>query len=235
MFNYGLWGYETILTVILSVAAFIIVIWAQTNINSNYNKYKKKKNVRGLSGQEVARQILDANGLSDIYIVEVKGDLSDHYDPSRKVVRLSKDIFHDTSIAAISVAAHECGHAIQDKDGYTFMKIRSFLVPIVNIVSYLGYFGLIVSIFAGITGYIKLSILVLLATLVFQLVTLPVEFDASKRAGEELHKLGIVDSDEKAHCMKMLKAAALTYVAALASTLLNILRLVLMLMSRNDD
>lgn len=235
MINYGLWGYETIFTVILSVVAVIVVIWAQANINSTYSKYKKKNIIKGLSGQEVARKILDANGLNDIYVVEVKGDLSDHYDPSRKVVRLSKDIFHGTSIASISVAAHECGHAIQDKEGYTFMKIRSFLVPIVNIVSYLGYFGLIVSIFAGITGYIKLSILVLLATLLFQLVTLPVEFDASRRAGAELEKLGLVESSEKTHCMKMLKAAALTYVASLASTLLNLLRLVLMLASRSDD
>lgn len=235
MLGYGLWGYETVLTVILSIVAVIVVLWAQSNINYTYGKYKKRNTSKGLSGQEVARKILDANGLKDIYVVEVKGDLSDHYDPSRKVVRLSKDIFHGTTIAAVSVAAHECGHAIQDKEGYTFMKIRSFLVPIVNIVSYLGYFGLIVSIFAGITGYIKLSILVLLATLLFQLVTLPVEFDASKRAGEQLEKLGLVDMGEKTHCMKMLKAAALTYVASLASTLLNLLRLVLMLASRSDD
>lgn len=235
MLNYGLWGYETTLTVILSVIAVIIVIWAQSNINSNYGKYKKKNTQKGLSGQEVARKILDANGLSDIYVVETKGDLSDHYDPSRKVVRLSSSIFHGTSIASVSVAAHECGHAIQDKDGYLFMKIRSLLVPIVNIVSYLGYFGLIVSIFAGITGYLKLSILVLLATLIFQLVTLPVEFDASKRAGEQLEKLGLVEANEKQDCMKMLKAAALTYVASLASTVLNLLRIVLMLISRNDD
>ena len=235
MFNYGLWGYETLLTVILSVIAVIVVLCAQANINSTYGKFKKRNNNKGTSGQEAARKILDANGLSDIYVVETKGDLSDHYDPSRKVVRLSKDIFHGTSIAAISVAAHECGHAIQDKEGYVFMKIRSMLVPIVNIVSYLGYFGLIISIFAGITGYIKLSILVLLATLIFQLVTLPVEFDASKRAGIQLEKLGIVDNFEKDSCMKMLNAAALTYVASLASTLLNLLRLVLMLASRNDD
>ena len=235
MLNYGLWGYETIITVILSVIAVIVVTWAQTNINLAYRKYKKRNTTKGLSGQEVARKILDANGLDDIYVVETKGDLSDHYDPSRKVVRLSKDIFHGTSIASVSVAAHECGHAIQDKDGYTFMKIRSFLVPIVNIVSYLGYFGLIISIFAGITGYIKLSILVLLATLLFQLVTLPVEFDASKRAGEQLEKLGLVEPSEKTQCMEMLKAAVLTYVASLASTLLNLLRLVLMLASRNDD
>lgn len=235
MYNYGLWGYETFLTVILSIVAVIIVLWAQVNINFTYGKYKQKSNKKGLSGQETARKILDANGLSDIYIVETNGNLSDHYDPNRKVVRLSKDIFHGTSIAAISVAAHECGHAIQDKDNYVFMKIRSMLVPIVNIVSYLGYFGLIVSILAGITGYLKLSILVLFATLVFQLVTLPVEFDASKRAGIELEKLDIVEASEKKHCMKMLKAAALTYVASLISTLLNLLRIVLMLASRKDD
>lgn len=235
MFNYALWGYETTLTVILSVIAVIIVIWAQSNINSAYRKYQKRNTNRGLSGQEVARKILDANGLSDIYVVETKGDLSDHYDPSLRVVRLSSNIFHGTSIASISVAAHECGHAIQDKDGYLFMKIRSLLVPVVNIVSYLGYFGLIISIFAGITGYLKLSILVLLATLVFQLITLPVEFDASKRAGEQLEKLGLVEINEKQDCMKMLQAAALTYVASLASTVINILRLVLMLASRRDD
>ena len=220
---------------LLYILIILIPIVAQVRISFNYGKYKKVSNSTGLTGFEVARKILDANGLSDIYVVETKGDLSDHYDPSRKVVRLSKDIFHGTSIAAISVAAHECGHAIQDKEGYVFMKIRSMLVPIVNIVSYLGYFGLIISIFAGITGYIKLSILVLLATLIFQLVTLPVEFDASKRAGIQLEKLGIVDNFEKDSCMKMLNAAALTYVASLASTLLNLLRLVLMLASRNDD
>ena len=106
MFNYALWGYETTLTVILSVIAVIIVIWSQYNINSAYRKYQKRNTNRGLSGQEVARKILDANGLSDIYVVETKGDLSDHYDPSRRVVRLSSNIFHCTSIASISVAAH---------------------------------------------------------------------------------------------------------------------------------
>lgn len=232
--NYTLWGHESLITVILSVIAFVVVIAAQININSNYSKYKKKSSRKGYTGQEVARKILDANGLNDIYVVEVKGELSDHYDPSRKVVRLSSDIFHGNSIASISVAAHECGHAIQDNVGYTFMKIRSMLVPVVNLVSYLGYFGLIISIFAGITGYIKISILVLAATLVFQLVTLPVEFNASKRGKEELSKLGIASSDEADDCAKMLNSAALTYVASLASTLINILRLVIMLSNRDD-
>lgn len=179
--------------------------------------------------------ILDSNGLQDIHIVSTNGELSDHYDPNRKVVRLSNDIFNGTTIAAASVAAHECGHAIQDKDGYVFMKIRSFLVPIVNIVSYLGYFGLIVSIIGGFISYIQLCILVLLATILFQLVTLPVEFDASKRAKEELYKLGIVTNEELEGSNKMLFSAALTYVASLLSNLLQLLRLVLILGSRRDD
>ena len=172
----------------LAILGFIIVIWAQINVNSNYKKYKEIKVKAGLSGQEVARKILDANGLENIHIVETQGELTDHYDPKRKVIRLSHTIFHEDSISSVGVAAHECGHAIQDKEGYTFMKIRSALVPFVNLVSYLGYFGLVVSIFAGLTGYLKISILVLVITIIFQLVTLPVEFDASKRAKEQLIK-----------------------------------------------
>ena len=220
---------------VLIILGFIVVLFAQVNINKNYKKYKSISLNKNISGQEAARMILDANGLQDIYVVSTSGELTDHYDPSRKVIKLSNDIFNGETIAAVSVAAHECGHAIQDKDGYLFMKIRSFLVPVVNIISYLGYFGLVVSIFAGITGYIKLSILVLLATILFQLVTLPVEFDASKRAKEQLEKLGIVNSEELEGSNKMLFSAALTYVAGLLSNLLQLLRLVLILGSRRDD
>ena len=220
---------------VLIILGFIVVLFAQVNINKNYKKYKSISLNKNISGQEAARMILDANGLQDIYVVSTSGELTDHYDPSRKVIKLSNDIFNGETIAAVSVAAHECGHAIQDKDGYLFMKIRSFLVPIVNIITYLGYFGLVVSIFAGITGYIKLSILVLLATILFQLVTLPVEFDASKRAKEQLEKLGIVNSEELEGSNKMLFSAALTYVAGLLSNLLQLLRLILILGSRRDD
>ena len=132
-----LYGLETIGTIVLSIIGFGAVLFAQFRINSSYSKYKKVSSNKGMSGCEVARQILDSNGLSNVHVVEVKGELSDHYDPTRKVVRLSSDIFHGTSIASISVAAHECGHAIQDKENYTFMRIRSALVPIVNLVSYL--------------------------------------------------------------------------------------------------
>lgn len=218
----------------LAILGFIIVIWAQININSNYKKFKEIKVKKGLSGQEVARKILDANGLENIHIVETQGELTDHYDPKRKVIRLSHTIFHEDSISSVGVAAHECGHAIQDKEGYTFMKVRSALVPFVNLVSYLGYFGLVISIFAGLTGYLKISILVLVATIIFQLVTLPVEFDASKRAKEQLIKLGLIDNDEHEQVSKVFTAAAMTYVAGLISNLLQLLRLVILLSGRDD-
>ncbi len=227
-------GLDNLLTISLMFLAIVVVIYAQTKINSAYNKFRKIKSKGNLSGQEVARKILDSNGLKDIYIVETRGELTEHYDPSRKVVRLSHEVFHGTSIASISVAAHECGHAIQDKVGYTMMRVRSALVPFVNLVSYLGYFGIIIAIFAGITGYLKISILVLCATLLFQLVTLPVEFDASKRALEELKKLSLVEKNEREQAQEMLKAAALTYVAGLISTILNILRLLIMVNNSDD-
>ena len=218
----------------LAILGIIIVLWAQVNINSNYKKYKQVKVKTGLSGQEVARRILDANGLQNVHIVETQGELTDHYDPKRKVIRLSHTIFHEDSISSVGVAAHECGHAIQDKEGYTFMRVRSALVPFVNLVSYLGYFGLLVSFVGGLTGYLKLSILVLLVTVLFQLVTLPVEFDASKRAKEQLVQLGLIDSDEHDQVSKVLSAAAMTYVAGLISNLLQILRLVILLNGRDD-
>ena len=218
----------------LAILGFVIVIWAQININNNYRKYQQFKIKKGISGQEIARKILDANGLNDIHIVETQGDLTDHYDPKRKVIRLSHAIFHEDSISSVGVAAHECGHAIQDKEGYNFMKIRSALVPFVNFVSYLGYLGLIVSIIGGITGYLKISILILLVTILFQLVTLPVEFDASKRAKEQLIKLNLIDEEEHNQISKVLFAAAMTYVAGLISNLLQLLRLVILLNGRDD-
>ncbi len=226
------YGLDTLVTYGLMIFSFILVLWAQTRISSAYKKYRSVDTKGNLSGQEVARKILDEHGLKDIHIVEVKGELTDHYDPNRKVVRLSHDVFHGTSIASVSVAAHECGHAIQDKVGYSMMQIRSALVPFVNFISYLGYFGLIVSILGGVTGYITLSILILCATVLFQLVTLPVEFDASKRALHELEHLQLVEPSEKENAKDMLTAAAFTYVASLISTILNLLRLILILNDR---
>lgn len=228
-----IYGLENILTLTLFIIGFIIVLYAQIKINSTYGKYKNIKLNKNISGQEVARMILDSNGMNDIHVVETQGELTDHYDPRRKVVRLSKQIFHDNAIASVAVAAHEVGHAIQNKENYIFMKIRSILVPVVNFITYIGYIVAFISLLAGITGYLKVSIIIILAALLFQLVTLPVEFDASKRGREQLVKLGIIDGSEEKGVKKMLDAAAFTYVASFISSLLNLLRLIIMLRDRD--
>lgn len=231
--NYLTWTLETPMTMLLALLALIVVVYAQIKINRAYSRYRVIKNNKKISGSEVARQILDNNGLNDIYVVETRGELTDHYDPRRKVIRLSTHVFHGETVASIAIAAHEVGHAIQDKEGYALLKFRSALVPFVNLVSYLGYFGIIISLFAGITGYLMASIIVLCATLLFQLVTLPVEFDASKRANEQIKKLGLADPEELNGVKEVLKAAAMTYVASLVSTIINLLRLILMAQDRD--
>ena len=229
-----IYGLESWLTLSLTVISIIIVLWAQFNINRNYGKYKKTKNKKNISGAEVARLILDKHNLGNVYVVETSGELTDHYDSKRKTVKLSTDIYNGTTIAAISVAAHEVGHAIQDKENYRFLKIRSALFPFVKFTSYLGYFSIIISLFAGITGYLKFGILTEGVVLLFHLVTLPVEFNASSRAKKELIELNITDSSEADGVSKMLKSAAMTYVASLISSILSLLRIVLMLNSRDD-
>ena len=230
-----IYGYEDAITLFLAFIGFAITLIAQLGINGTYKKYKDVENKKRITGQEVARKILDENGLTNVHVVEVKGELSDHYDPSAQVVRLSTDIYHGETVAAMAVAAHECGHAIQDKVDYKFMKIRSSLVPIINLISYLGYFTVIVSLIAGITGYLMIGILIILATLVFQLVTLPVEFDASKRALKELEKYQITSENEINGATTMLKAAAFTYVASVISSIMSLLRLVIMLLNNRKD
>ena len=212
----------------------IITIIAQIFVTSSYNKYKKVKNKNGLTGFEVARKILDENGLQNIHIVEIKGNLTDHYDPSRKVVRLSTEIFNGTSIASTSVAAHECGHAIQDKDNYNFMRIRSKLVPIVNLSSKLGYLAVFIGLIFSLFDLAIFGIILLLAMLLFELVTLPVELDASNRAAKQIDKLNLLENEEKDHSKSMLKAAAFTYVASLITTLLQILGLFLIATNSRD-
>ena len=219
--------------IILFILGIIVVVYAQSHIMKTYHETMRIRNHKMLSGQEVARRILDTNGLEDIYVVQVSGELTDHYDPGRNVIRLSNHVFQDNSIASLAVAAHECGHAIQKKEGYLFYRLRSALVPVVNLVSYLGYFVIIISAFAGITAYLLLGILMLLATLIFQLVTLPVEIDASKRGMKEIERLNLAQKEEMPNIANMLKAAAMTYVASLASTILNLLRLIFIYQDRD--
>ena len=213
----------------------LITFLAQTFISVSYSKYKKISNTSKISGAEMARYILDKNGLSKVDVVEVSGNLTDHYDPKSKVVRLSTDIYNGKTIAAISVAAHECGHAVQDSVGYIMMRIRSMLVPIVNISSYAGYIAITIGLVAGLTKLIWAGIYFELAILLFQLVTLPVEVDASKRGLKELRECGKVADDEYHGSKVMLISAASTYVASLATTLLQVLRLVLMVTGRERD
>lgn len=210
---------------ILYLAVLIIPIVAQINISSTYSKCRNIANSKGLCGQEVARKILDANGLDNVHIVEVRGNLSDHYDPSQKVVRLSTEVFHGESVASLAVAAHECGHAIQDKENYTWLRIRHFFVPIVNIITYSAYIMFFVSIFLQIVDLLLVAVASVLIGLVFQLITLPVEFNASDRALKQLNKLSLVTKEDSEGAGQMLKAAAWTYVAAVLSSLLNLLRL----------
>lgn len=219
--------------IILFILGIIVVVYAQSHIMKTYHETMRIRNEKMLSGQEVARKILDANGLEDIYVVQVSGELTDHYDPSRNVIRLSNHVFQDDSIASLAIAAHECGHAIQRKEGYLFYRLRSALVPVVNLVSYFGYFVIIISAFAGITAYLLLGMVMLLSTLIFQLVTLPVEIDASKRGMKEIEKLNLAKQEEMPNVANMLKAAAMTYVASLASTILNLLRLIFMYRNRD--
>lgn len=212
---------------LIFIAILIIPVTAQILININYKKYSTIKNANNISGFEAARKILDYNGLQDIHIVETKGYLTDHYDPQRKVIRLSSAVFQTNTISAVSIAAHECGHAIQDKDGYLFMKIRSFIFPIVNFASKIAYIVLLIGFLTYITDLIWLGIILVSFGVIFQIVTLPVEFNASKRAKEELKKLNILIGEENEGAQKMLLSAALTYVAGLISSLLELLRLVL--------
>lgn len=211
----------------LTLIAFVITLGAQFFISGTYSKYKKVENRKKMSGSEAARMILDKHGLSDIYVVETRGELTDHYDPSRKVIRLSSDVFHKESVASVAVAAHECGHAIQDKEGYTFLRIRSIMVPIVNLASYAGYFAILIGVIMSFLNLIWLGILMEVIILVFQLVTLPVEFDASKRALKEVEELSILNSEELEGGKRVLTSAAFTYVASVLAAMLELLRLVL--------
>ena len=221
------------LSYLIMVVSILITIVAQLYVSASYSKYKKEENNKGITGAEAAREILDKHGLSNVYVTETKGLLSDHYDSSRKVVRLSSDIYHGTTVAAVSVAAHEVGHAIQDKEGYGFMRFRHAMFPLVNFSSKAGYFAILFGIIFGYLGLIWVGIALEIIILLFQLVTLPVEFDASRRAAVEIKNNKFLTSAERKGSKKMLNAAAFTYVASVLTTLLQIFRLLLMV--RSDD
>ena len=220
---------------ILIFVAVAVVSLAQLILRATYSRYKKIEIDTNLTGCEVAEKILKANGLDDIDVVEISGELTDNYNNSKRMISLSSDIYNGRTIASSSVAAHECGHAIQYKVGYVPIKIRNMLVPIVNIGNTLGYIVIAISLAASLTKLFMLGIVLISLALVFQLVTLPCEFDASRRANKILLEMGLVTKEEQRGTKKMLKAAAFTYVAGLMSSILQVLRLVYIFSGRRRD
>lgn len=213
-------------TMIILIPAVIITFWAQSKVNSAYTKYSKVRTMNGYSGQQVARMILDEAGLWDVNIEMVNTKLGDHYDPSSRVLRLSPEVHSGATIAAAGIAAHEVGHAIQHKEQYKPLVIRNSIVPIVNFSSNISWILFILGIFLGFKGLVTLGIVLFSAAVVFQLVTLPVEFNASNRALDILKSRGILYADEVNGAGKVLNAAAMTYVAAALMAISQLIRLI---------
>ena len=222
--------------IVYFAVVLLLPIYAQMKVKSTYNKFSKVGSQRGMTGAQVARMILDQHGLTDVRVVPTQGVLSDHYNPATKTVALSESNYYESSLAGIAVAAHEVGHAIQHKEAYSFLTLRSKLVPVANISSNMSWIFVLIGILASSSGALLLGIVLLAAGVLFQIVTLPVEFDASKRAMNEVVSLGIIGNNEEAGARKVLNAAAMTYVAAAAVAVLELLRLVLIYTGmRSDD
>ncbi len=224
-----------LIEIILILLIILLPIIAQAKVKLSYKRYSKINNSKNLSGKEVARMILDRNGLNNVTVGKISGTLTDHYTPSRKNIDLSEEIYSGKSIAAVAVAAHECGHAIQDKEAYSFLKFRTNLVPLVNITSYISPILIAIGFGSQIAGVATLGIAFLFVALLFQLVTLPVEFNASTRGKKQLEELGLIEKSDKKGAKSVLKAAALTYVAGFLSTAFQIARFLIMSGIRKRD
>lgn len=213
------------LSIILLIPAVILSFYAQNKIQSAYNIYSREGVRSGMTGADVARMVLDRSGLTQVSIERVRGNLTDHYDPRKKVLRLSEDVYGRASIAAAGVAAHEAGHAIQDQVDYGPLRLRAFMVPFASIGSKFSMVIVMGGLIFGFTNLIDLGIVLFSMVVLFQLITLPVEFDASKRALAVLGDYQILSIDEVPKAKKVLDAAALTYVAAAFSSIMTLLRL----------
>ncbi|HLR63147.1 MAG TPA: zinc metallopeptidase [Lentibacillus sp.] len=217
----GLGGYIVYIALLM-----IIPLWAQSKVKNTYKKYSKKATSSGMTGAEVARKILNDNGIYDVEVRETKGTLSDHYHPKKKTVNLSSDNFHGQSMASSAIAAHEVGHAIQDAQDYAFLRFRSSLAPIAATGSNMAIFLIIAGIIFS-QGLLLVGIIFFSAAVLFQLVTLPVEFDASNRAMAQLVSTGVIRNNEERETKKVLNAAALTYVAAALVAVAELIRFIL--------
>lgn len=209
-------------------------LYAQFKVKSTFKKYSKVRSTSNMTGAQVARLILDQNGLQNVKVVETPGVLSDHYNPVTKIVALSTDNYHNASVAGTAVAAHEVGHAIQDKEAYAFLRFRHALVPAANISSKASWIFIMIGIiFSSMSSMLLIGIVLLAVGVVFQIVTLPVEFNASSRAMDQIVTLGIINNEEEAKAKKVLSAAAMTYVAAAAVAVLELVRLIMIFNNRD--
>lgn len=234
-FNYMMYSNPYyILGTVLVLMGSVFMMYAQFRVKSSYERYKKVQCKSGMSGHDIARKILDDNYLSDVRVNEVKGVMSDHYNPSTRAVNLSSEVYRGTSIAAVAIASHECGHAIQHKEGYVPLKIRSTILPFCNIGQQLGWVAVMIGLLTSALDIAIIGVVLMSSILVFQIVTLPVEFNASSRAFK-LVSDRFISNDESTGFKSMLGAAALTYVAAMLATLLSLLRIVLLIVGRNRN
>ena len=212
----------------LIIVGMLLCLAASGNVSATYRKYSKIENARGMTASEVAERILKGAGISDVRIERIEGELTDHYDPKNKVVRLSEGVYYSTSVAAIGVAAHECGHVLQHYNGYLPIRVRNAIVPVVSFGSNLSWPLILLGVLFGLTKLVDIGIILFTLVLLFQIVTLPVEFNASKRAIGVIRDTGILYGDEITGAKKVLNAAALTYVAGVIATALQVLRLFLL-------
>lgn len=226
---------RNLLLIIVIFSSIIITFGSQLFITIIYGIYSKYENKKKINGKEAAKKVLESNNLSDINIEEVSGYLSDHFDPRNLVIRLSRNNYQNDSIASVAVSCHECGHAIQNSEGYKFMRIRSAIIPFVNFSSSFGYIAILIGFLFDFSSLFYLGIFFEVVILLFQIITLPVEFDASKKALKEIEKNNLLEKDELKKGRLVLIAAALTYVASVATTILEILRLIISFSSRKDD
>ena len=228
-------GYYFDSTYILVLIGAVLSIIASARVNATFSKFARVRSMSGMTGAQTAEAILRSKGIHDVRVEHIRGNLTDHYDPTKKVVRLSDSVYGSTSVAAIGVAAYECGHVMQHHEGYAQLNFRTALVPAANIGSKLGIPIILVGLLLGSNSMlVNIGIWVFSLAVLFQIVTLPVEFDASKRALVCIEQYGIVTSDERKKSAKVLKAAAYTYVAAAAASILQLLRLVLLFGKRDD-
>lgn len=211
----------------------LVPLYAQIKVKSTYNKYSRIRSTSGMTGAQVARLILDQNGLQNVKVVQSEGFLSDHYNPITKTVALSPHNYSEASVAGAAVAAHEVGHAIQDKEAYSFLRFRHRLAPIANITSNASWIFIMIGlIFSSLNSLLGIGIALLAVGVLFQVVTLPVEFNASSRAMDQMIELNIIRNEEEPHAKKVLSAAAMTYVAAAAVAVLELVRLLLIFTNR---